>query len=90
MNSKRILRTGFAITLATIMSVACVTNRKVAYLQDMKHGSQIELENKFEAVISPYDELDVIITCFDSELAKPFNIYSAAQSAVRANQQNLA
>lgn len=90
MNSKRILRTGFAIMLAAIMSVSCVTNRKVAYLQDMKHGTQIELENKFEAVISPYDELDVIISCFDSELAKPFNIYSAAQSAVRANQQNLA
>ena len=32
----------------------------------------------------------MIISCFDSELAKPFNIYSAAQSAVRNNQQNLA
>ena len=78
------------LALAAVSAVSCVTNRKVAYLQDMKHNSQIELENKFEAVISPYDELDVIISCFDSELAKPFNIYSAAQSAVRTNQQNLA
>ena len=76
--------------LASMMTVSCVTNRKVAYLQDMKHGTQIELENKFEAVISPYDELDVIISCFDSDLAKPFNIYSAAQSTVRNGQQNLA
>lgn len=90
MNSKRIFRTGIIIALTAVMTVSCVTNRKVAYLQDMKHGTQIELENKFEAVISPYDELDVIITCFDSDLAKPFNIYSAAQSAVRNNQQNLA
>lgn len=90
MNSKRIIRTGFVIALAALSAVSCVTNRKVAYLQDMKHGTQIELENKFEAVISPYDELDVIISCFDSDLAKPFNIYSAAQSAVRTNQQNLA
>ena len=90
MNSKRILRTGIVIALAAMSAVSCVTNRKVAYLQDMRHGTQIELENKFEAVISPYDELDVIISCFDSDLAKPFNIYSAAQSAVRNNQQNLA
>ena len=90
MNSKRIIRTGIVIALAALSAVSCVTNRKVAYLQDMKHGTQIELENKFEAVISPYDELDVVISCFDSELAKPFNIYSAAQSAVRTNQQNLA
>ncbi len=90
MNSKRILRTGIVIVLAAMSAVSCVTNKKVAYLQDMKHGTQIELENKFEAVISPYDELDVIISCFDSDLAKPFNIYSAAQTAVRSNQQNLA
>lgn len=90
MNSKRILRTGIVIALAAVSAVSCVTNKKVAYLQDMKHGTQIELENKFEAVISPYDELDVIISCFDSDLAKPFNIYSAAQTAVRNNQQNLA
>lgn len=90
MEMKKMLRTGIVITLVALSAVSCVTNRKVAYLQDMKHNSQIELENKFEAVISPYDELDVIISCFDSELAKPFNIYSAAQSAVRNSQQNLA
>ena len=90
MNSKRILRTGIVIALAAMSVVSCVTNKKVAYLQDMKHGTQIELENKFEAVISPYDELDVVISCFDSDLAKPFNIYSAAQSAVRSYQQDLA
>ena len=60
MNSKRILRTGIVIALAAVSAVSCVTNRKIAYLQDMKHGTQIELEDKFEAVISPYDELDVI------------------------------
>lgn len=90
MNNKRFFRMGIVIALVAMVSVSCVTNRKVAYLQDMKHGTQIELENKFEAVISPYDELDVIISCFDSDLAKPFNIYSAAQTAVRNNQQNLA
>ena len=67
-------RTVIIFALTSVLAVSCVTNKKIAYLQDMKHGTQIELENKFEAVISPYDELDVIITCFDMELARPFNL----------------
>ncbi len=74
MNSKRIIRTSIVIALVAVSAVSCVTNRKVAYLQDMKHNTQIELEDKFEAVICPYDELDVIISAFDSELARPFNL----------------
>ena len=77
MNSKRIIRTSIVIALVAVSAVSCVTNRKVAYLQDMKHNTQIELEDKFEAVICPYDELDVIITSFDSELARPFNLRSS-------------
>lgn len=74
MDKKRLLRTGIIIALAAVSAVSCVTNRKIAYLQDMKHGTQIELEDKFEAVISPYDELDVIISSFDTDLARPFNL----------------
>lgn len=90
MNIQRFLATGLILAIAGLSSVSCVTNRKVAYLQDMKHNSQIMLENEFEAVVSPYDELDIIVSCFDSELAKPFNLYSAAQSAVRSGTQDLA
>ncbi len=74
MNKMRFVRTCIVIALAAVSAVSCVTNRKIAYLQDMKHNTQIQLEDKFEAVISPYDELDVIITTFDSELARPFNL----------------
>ena len=80
MNSKRIVRTFIVIALATVSAVSCVTNRKVAYLQDMKHETQINLEDKFEAVICPYDELDVIITAFDSELSRPFNIRNSSNA----------
>ena len=80
MNSKRIIRTGIVIALAALSAVSCVTNKKVAYLQDMQHETQIELEDKFEAVICPYDELDVIITSFDQELARPFNLRSTTNT----------
>lgn len=65
-----------ALLSATLLLASCVSTKQVAYLQDMTNGSQIELENKFEAVISPYDELTIIVSCFDKELAAPFNLYN--------------
>ena len=84
MKIQSIIRLGSVLAITSLATASCVTTRKVAYLQDMKHETAIELENRFEAVISPYDELQVIISCFDSDLAKPFNIYSASQGTVRA------
>lgn len=71
---KRIFRTGAVLGLAAMAAASCVTTKQVAYLQDMQHESQISLEDRFEAVISPYDELDIVVSCFDSDLAKPFNL----------------
>lgn len=85
MRIKRILRTSTIFALSVLSVASCVTNRKIAYLQDMKHNTQIELENKFEAVISPYDELDIIISSFDTELAKPFNLRSNNSVDFNAN-----
>lgn len=68
------------LTVTAFMAASCVTNKQIAYLQDMTHNTQIELENKFEAVVSPYDELDIVVTCFDNELAKPFNIGGNSQA----------
>lgn len=64
------------LTLSAFMLVmnSCVTTKQVAYLQDMSHETQIQLENKFEAVISPYDEISIMVSCSDVELAKPFNL----------------
>ncbi len=88
---KRLIRLGIALCMAGFLAASCVTTKRIAYLQDMHHGSQIELENTFEAVISPYDELDVIISCFDQDLAKPFNIRSATTSlATGSVAQNMA
>ena len=84
MKIQRIIRTVFILAMF-FMATSCVTTRRIAYLQDMEHESQIELENRFEAVIAPYDELQVIISTFESELAKPFNIYSATEGALRTN-----
>lgn len=63
---------GIAIILTAI---SCVTPARVNYLQDMTHGSQIEIENRFEASVAPYDELSIVVSTSSSrqELANPFN-----------------
>ena len=88
MKIQRIIRAGIIMGIA-MMAASCVTTRKIAYLQDMEHETQIELENRFEAVIAPYDELQVIISTYDTEMAKPFNIYSAAEGAIRNGNQEI-
>ena len=87
---KRIIRIGILIALTALSAVSCVTTKRIAYLQDMKHGSQIELENTFEAVIAPYDELDIYVSCFDAELARPFNIRTQAIGATAGTSNHLA
>lgn len=87
---KRTLRAGFAIALAAVTAASCVTNRKIAYLQDMTHGTQIQLEDRFEAVIAPYDELDIAVSSFDSELSRPFNLGSVSREAVGSGARQLA
>ena len=72
-----ILVTAFA--MATTM-VSCVTPRRVNYLQDMTQGSQIELEDQFEARIAPYDELSItVISHSNPTLAEPFNTNNTNQ-----------
>ncbi len=87
MKLQTFFRTAVFAALLAVTAVSCVTTKQVAYLQDMTHESQIELENRFEAVISPYDELDILVSCFDNELAEPFNLRRSGQGAAGNNQQ---
>ena len=81
---KRINRSLFIALLAVLLFTSCLTPAEVNYLQDMRHGTQIELENVFQARVCPYDELDIIIFSSDEEQAKPFNL-SSINSVTRSN-----
>lgn len=91
MKIQRIIRVGVIMVLAALSAASCVTTRKIVYLQDMKHETQIELEDRFEAVIAPYDELDIYIASSENEMARPFNIYGSVSGsgAIRNNGQGL-
>ena len=65
----------------SLIAASCVTPKEVNYLQDLKPGESIPLNSKFEAVISPYDELRISVIGFgvEKELAEPFNPFGGAQ-----------
>jgi polysaccharide export outer membrane protein len=67
--------------LAVSLFASCLTPAEVNYLQDMRHGTQIERENAFQARVCPYDELDIYIFSSDEEQAKPFNLSSFATAS---------
>lgn len=58
-----------------ILTASCITPRRVNYLQDMTQGSQVELENRFEARVAPYDELSIVVSTsqMSQDMAAPFN-----------------
>lgn len=65
-----------ALGVALLTLASCVTPRRVNYLQDMTHGSQIQLEDRFEARIAAYDDLSIVVSSSqpNQELVAPFNV----------------
>jgi polysaccharide export outer membrane protein len=72
---------------ALVVLSSCVTSKEVSYLQDLKPNQTIPLNSKFEAVVSPYDELRISVIGFgvEKEMAEPFNPFGSVQGL---NQQN--
>lgn len=72
------------------MASSCVSSRNVRYLSDMQKVGQVQLEGKFEAKISPSDELRIFVLpngdAEEQELIKPFNIYSNGSNLSNVNQ----
>lgn len=76
MKIRKIKKVLLVAVLLFLAITSCITPKKVLYLQDMGQDSQIQLENRFEAVIAPYDELSIIVKSFKQEMAMPFNLFA--------------
>lgn len=80
----------FASTWLLLLASSCVTSKEVSYLQDLNPNEAIALNSKFEAVISPYDELRISVLGFgvEKELAEPFNPFGNMQNSSGQNGFN--
>ena len=74
----------FLFAMSAIMASSCVSTRNVRYLQDMQKLGAVDVDGKFEAKISPSDELRIYVLPNGDkeqrELIEPFNIYGGNNS----------
>lgn len=56
-----------------LMLGACNAQRNVLYIQNMESGTEIELPENYLIRIKPQDQITVVVTCKNPELAMPFN-----------------
>lgn len=73
------LKIMFFLAMSVFMVSSCVSTRNVRYLQDMQELGEVDVDGKFEAKISPSDELRIYVLPNGDkeqrELIEPFNIY---------------
>ena len=76
-----------SFVLLALMTSSCVTSKQVRYLANMPTYG-VPLNERYEAVIVPYDELRIYVLSDgkNEELVKPFNVFGSVGST--ANQQN--
>ena len=92
MNRFKIMRFSkllLGLALLLMAASSCVTSKEVSYLYDLKPGDDIPLNSRFEPVISPNDQLRIVVigVGIEKELAEPFNPYGTLQTL--GNQDNL-
>lgn len=76
---KTILR--WVLIAGGIISIAsCSPQKYLTYLQDMEYGVPYEVQPMQEIRLQPGDQLSIIVSCKQPELAIPFNIMNGSVS----------
>ena len=83
----KILKFLLSTILLSALFTSCVTSKEVSYLSDIDPSENFPLNSKFEAVVSPYDQLSITVIGMgtEKELAEPFNPFGTAQNGVAQN-----
>ncbi len=84
---KRVIFPLLILACLAVMNTSCVTSKKVRYLRDMPTWG-VPLNEKYEAVIVPYDELRIYVLPDgkNDELVKPFNVLGSVDNTASQNR----
>ena len=81
----KLFKTLFLLAGIAVCASSCVSSRNVRYLGDMQELGEVSVDGKFEAKISPFDELRIFVLpngdLEEQELIRPFNIYNGSSSS---------
>lgn len=83
------LKVSLLFVMMALIASSCVSTRNVRYLQDMQAFGEVDVNGKFEAKISPSDELRIYVLPNgdkeERELIEPFNVYGTSTNMNNAN-----
>ena len=89
----KLLKTLFLLAGIAVCASSCVSSRNVRYLGDMQKLGEVSIDGKFEAKISPFDELRIFVLPNgdkeELELIEPFNVYTGGTTNVTNMNQSL-
>lgn len=75
MNLKNIATTAALLLMLFVSS--CSTPRNIAYMQNTVFGQEEAIANLNEIKIQPHDQLSIVVSCKEPELAELFNLVQA-------------
>ncbi len=71
--------------IALFLLASCQSYKKVPYLQDSEIvGQTAQQETLYDARIMPKDQLTVVVSCTNPELAAPFNLGASGSAGMTA------
>ncbi|GAA6255938.1 polysaccharide biosynthesis/export family protein [Bacteroides sp. f07] len=77
--------------VAIFLLASCQSYKKVPYLQDSEVvGQAVQQETLYDARIMPKDQLTVVVSCTNPELAAPFNLTATGSAGMTAGNSQSA
>ncbi len=84
---------GFSLLL---LASSCTSSKKIAYMQNAVYNQEETVLNLNEIKVQPHDQLSIVVSCKEPELAQLFNLVQAnkrvgqtAQQLLQQNQGNV-
>lgn len=89
----KLFKTMLLLAGIAVCASSCVSSRNVRYLGDMQELGEVSVNGKFEAKISPSDELRIFVLPNgdqeEQELIKPFNVYTNGTGNMTSVNQSM-
>lgn len=83
MSIQRMGRNMIACLVAILLFASCQSYKKVPYLQDTEVvGQAVQQETLYDARIMPKDQLTIMVSCTNPELAAPFNLTATGSTGL--------
>lgn len=73
--------------VALFLTASCSTPKNIAYMQNAVFGQEEAIANLNEIKIQPHDQLSIVVSCKEPELAQLFNLVQANKKVGQVNSQ---